>query len=125
LRGDIYQRRVEPWSPEFDPAIPLSYYKRAAALNPRSGDAHNELGYMYDVYFDDFPKAEAEFRKAIDLGWDYSSYYGLARVLAETGRLSEALSVLSSKNCPFSEHPKIVDLRREIDDGNPYDIRDP
>jgi tetratricopeptide (TPR) repeat protein len=123
LRGVIYLRQVEPWSPEFDPRIPLAYFQRATSLNPKSADAHNELGYMYDVYFDDFPQAEAKFRKAIELGWDYSSYYGLARVLAETGRPNRALSIVSSRNCPFSKHPQIIALRREIKDGktwNPY-----
>jgi tetratricopeptide (TPR) repeat protein len=114
LRGDLYQLQFAHPSREFDPRIPLRYYKKALVLNNRLADAHNEIGYLYDVYFEEYAQAECAFRAAISLGGDHTSYYGLARVLAEMGRSDEALSSLSPAQCPYINHPDINVVRTEI-----------
>ena len=42
------------------------------------------------------------------------SYFGLARVLAEQGKQTEALRVLAPDSCPFYHTPKVQTLRDEI-----------
>jgi hypothetical protein len=117
LRGDLYQLEVPAGSDHFDPNIPLQLYQRALSLDNANADALTEIGYIYDTYFDDYARAEGAFRAAIALGSDHMSYSGLARVLAEVGRSNEALSLLSPDQCPYSDHPSIRDLRREIVEG--------
>ncbi|QEH38191.1 hypothetical protein OJF2_67890 [Aquisphaera giovannonii] len=116
LKGDLLQLRFRPFDRDFDPRLPLECYETAIALDDRCADAHNEIGYLCDVYLDDFERAEAEFRRAIELGLDHTAYMGLARVLAQTGRAAEALALLDS--CPHGDNPEVVRLRGEISDGD-------
>ena len=115
MKGDLYQ--LHSCAPEraFDPHIPMSCYEIAVSLDETCADAYNEIGYLCDVYFNDYVRAVTAFKKAINLGLDHTPYLGLARVLAETGRCAEALALLSE--CPFSDHRDVANLRVEILDG--------
>jgi len=92
-------------------------FENSIGCDSGNTEAYQELGYVLDTYFDAYDKAERAFRKAVELGAGYESYYGLARVLAEMGKDSEALRCLSGNACPFSQDPAIQQLRREILDG--------
>jgi uncharacterized protein HemY len=61
--------------------------------------------------------AESAFRKAISVGGDAESYYGLARVLAELNRTDEALQLISDVECPYFDEPDLLMLRDEIASG--------
>lgn len=62
---------------------------RAIELKPASGEAHHNLGVVYqDMDLDE--KAEQEYRKAIELGYDQSIFL-LARLLLNLKRYDEAI----------------------------------
>ena len=85
-------------------------FERAIELDPGHGEAHEELGYVLDVYFDDFDRAAECFRRALSLGCGEESVYGLARVLAQSGQETEALHILDGT----AQTTEIVELRNEI-----------
>lgn len=95
----------------------LRCFENAVDCDSNSAEAQNELGFVLDVYFDDYGKAEQAFRRAIELGAGYESYFGRARVLAQMGRTDEAIHSLSEKACPFHDHPEIKNLQSEIVNG--------
>ena len=64
----------------------LRCFENAVRCDLENAEAYQELGYMLDVYFDDYDRAEKAFRKAIELGAENESYCGLARVLRKRGR---------------------------------------
>jgi tetratricopeptide (TPR) repeat protein len=115
LRGDIWQLQL--WDEQFDPNMALECYEKALAVDRTNADANLEVGYLYDVYFNDFVKAEGAFRKAIASGASHTGYFGLARVLAQQGRSEEALNTLAPDQCPYNKNPEIQDLIREISEG--------
>jgi tetratricopeptide (TPR) repeat protein len=123
LRGDLYQLEHRAWSNSFDPNIPLLLYQHALSLDAGNADALTEIGFIYDIYFQDFSKAEAAFRSAISIGADHASYFGLARVLSQMGRSHEASDLLRADRCPYFDHPDIKELRSEISQGV-WDKRD-
>jgi hypothetical protein len=92
----------------------LHCYENAIQCDGMNWQAHEELAYVLDVYFDDFGRAELAFRTAIALGAGADSYCGLARVLAQTGKITEAVSGLSEGTCPFHRHDVTQELRAEI-----------
>jgi tetratricopeptide (TPR) repeat protein len=98
----------------------LRCYEKSVRCDPNYADAYEELGYVLDVYFSDYARAERTFRRAIELGAEHASYFGLARVLAQMGRTDEAMAVLSEHFCPFHDLPEIQKLRSEILDGDWY-----
>jgi len=76
---------------------------------------YEELGHYYDSVEDKPVLAESHFRKAIALGGSAGAYAGLARVLAEQGRVHEVEPLL--KNSPFSGTTEIVEVLEEIAEG--------
>ncbi len=124
LRCYLYELEFPAGADPFDPNIPMGWYERALSLDSENSDALTELAYLYDDFFDDYPRAEQLFRRAIEIGSDHFAYCGLARVLREMGRAEEACSVLSPDQCPFSEHPEIRELREEIVEGLWYSSPD-
>lgn len=48
---------------------------KALEIDPTLGEPHAALGSYYDVYAKDFPTAEMEFRKAIELNPNYATAY--------------------------------------------------
>ena len=69
--------------------------ERALAIEDKLGEAHASLGMMNNVYEWNFPAAEREFRRALDLDPGYATahlFYGV--FLSAQGRLKEAQSQL-------------------------------
>jgi tetratricopeptide (TPR) repeat protein len=96
----------------------LRCFETSVRCDCTNAEAYQELGYVLDVFFDDYGKAEEAFRKAIELGARHESYFGLARVLAQVGRTDDAIKCLSEDRCPCHDHPEIKKLRAEILDGS-------
>lgn len=95
----------------------LKSYKRSIEIDPLNAEAYESIGYYEDVIMDNQASAESPFRKAIELGAGRDSYYGLARVLAELNRTTEALEVISPKNCLYYEEEEIQEIKTEIEQG--------
>lgn len=115
LFGDLIQLSKKP-AGRYTSADALSAYEKAAALDPGWAEAFEEIGHYCDVYKNDFLRAEAAFRRAIELGAGADSYAGLARVLAERGNTTaEILSFLDAS--PFAADSKIQEMRAEIAEG--------
>jgi hypothetical protein len=81
-------------------------------------EAQQDLGYVLDVYFEDFDRAEQAFKAAIELGAGSEGYCGLARVLAQMGRTDDAILSLSEGMCPFHNQADTQALRTEITAGD-------
>jgi hypothetical protein len=86
----------------------------AVKCNPHNWEAHQELGDILDTFFDEYARAEQEFRTAIELGAGAESYCGLARVLAQSDKTADAIQVLSKDACPFHDHADVQATRAEI-----------
>jgi uncharacterized protein HemY len=96
----------------------LRCFENSVKCDPSNADAFQELGYVLDVYFSDYPRAEEAFKKAIELGAGHESYLGRARVFAQMGKTEDAIASLSENVCPFHGHPDLQTLRSEIRDGS-------
>jgi tetratricopeptide (TPR) repeat protein len=92
----------------------LRCYKNAIRCDSSNWEAYQELGYVLDVHFDDYDGAERAFRTAIELGGGAESYFGLARVLAQAGRMAEAIHSVSKDVCAYHDDAAIEKLRAEI-----------
>ena len=114
-RGDLIQMASLEAGYELDDA--LKSYERALEIEPSNAEAYESIGYYEDVIMSNSASAESPFRKAIELGAGRDSYYGLARVLAELNRTTEALEVVSSENCPYFETEEIQEIKSEIEEG--------
>ena len=114
-RGDLIQMASLEANYELDDA--LKSYERALEIDPSNAEAYESIGYYEDAIMSNPTSAESPFRKAIELGAGRDSYYGLARVLAELNRNTEALEVISPKNCPFYETAEIQEIKTEIEEG--------
>jgi Tfp pilus assembly protein PilF len=78
-------------------------FKQILEKAPGLAVAHYNLGYVY-TRKKDWPAAEAEFKKAIELQPDRSdTYSALAAVYEATSRRSEALELLSSAGSRFEQ----------------------
>ncbi len=95
----------------------LRCFENSVRYDPTNAEAYQELGYVLDVYFDDYVGAERALRKAIRLGGGHESYCALARVLAQMSRTQESLDAISEENCPYHRHPEIQKLRMEVESG--------
>jgi len=66
---------------------------KALELNNNLGEAHNSLAFCLDAFDWDFPSAEKEFRRAIELNPSYATaHHWFAWHLSLMGRNSEAIS---------------------------------
>ena len=101
----------------------LYCFEKAIKCNSKNGEALQELGYVLDVYFSEYERAEQAFKIAIKLGGQCESYLGHARVLAEMGKMDDAINSLSEDACPFHNHPDIQKLRSEILEGSWCPVR--
>ena len=90
-------------------------YQTALRCDDSHFAAYEELGWVSEGVYEDLPKAEEYFRLAIQHGADETAMVGLARVLAQTGRESEALQVL--RECEDQSMEEVAELRREIKSG--------
>ena len=91
-------------------------FEKAIELDPSFSSAYEEIGYYCDVVSKDFLRAEEAFRKAIALGAGGRSYEGLGRVLAQLGRMREALTLI--RGCPhYDAKGTLRELEKEIEDG--------
>lgn len=114
-RGDLIQMSSHDADYELEDA--LKSYKRAIEIDPLNAEAYESIGYYEDVIMDNQASAENPFRKAIEFGAGRDSYYGLARVLAELNRATEALEIISPENCPYYETEEIQEIKTEIEEG--------
>jgi tetratricopeptide (TPR) repeat protein len=115
IRGDLVQ--LAPIEAQYGLADALLSYQTAIEIDPLFAEAYESIGYYYNVIDEDFAVCEAAFRKAIEFGSGMHSYVGLARVLAEQGKLDEALTILAPDYCPFHSEIEIDILREEIEAG--------
>jgi tetratricopeptide (TPR) repeat protein len=94
----------------------LHCYETAVKLNPDFAEAYESIGYYFDAIDEDFPRAEAAFLKATQLGGGGYSWAGLARVLAEQSKpLGEIIKMLDA--CPFAVTPQVHQIRLKLEDG--------
>lgn len=91
----------------------ISCFKKAVRIDPECVDALEELGYCHDI-LDEYEAAEVAFRQALACGGSPYVFAGLARLLQERGDTPGALKLLSSRSCPFQEHPAVKQMRAEI-----------
>ena len=103
--GDLFERKDI-----------LASFERAAQIDPFCAEAYESIGSYHDVFTEDLPKAEEAFRNALTLGAGWVSVYGLARVLAQLDRRTEALALLGG--AVPGEERDIADLRQEILSGS-------
>lgn len=67
----------------------------------------NQMAYVYDVYLDDEPKAEARLKEALDLPWDYAfskpAAIRLADIFSRTDRIDLAIDVYRLLNTLYPD----------------------
>lgn len=100
---------------EFCPyELSLECFHMAARCNRTWAEPYVEIGFLLDVYANDFDGAATAFRRAIRNGATAEAYAGLARVLAEQGRKSAAMRLLAKEKCPYWRSAQVRTMRREI-----------
>ena len=114
MRGDSIQLGPEDSPYSLEDAL-LSYEK-ALMIDSGYPEAHESIGYYFDVIDIDLGRSEAAFREAIRCGAGDSSVAGLARVLSERGHpTSQILSFIDQHDV---EHSSVLqDIREEIEGG--------
>jgi len=116
LRGHLVQ--LGEGDPRWTVDDAVSSYESALALAPDDPEVHEALGYWYDVVDIQLERAACYFASALAKGGGRDSYLGMARVLAEQGKKSEALRVLEPGECPFQEEPEVRELFDAIQEGH-------
>jgi hypothetical protein len=117
VRGDVARVHALSIGGDPDPSFCIRCYETALSFDDCLPEAWAEIGSVYDTYSSDYPRAESAYRKAVSLGGDVYSYCGLARVLAEQGRVAEATDILSPDRCPFADHAEAHRVREEVTSG--------
>ena len=92
-------------------------YEASLSLAPCDVETLESLAYLLDVSFGDVSGAEACFRRAIDFGGSPDAYAGLARLLTESDRKSEAITLLDADACPFVHESQVIRMKAEILEG--------
>ncbi len=110
IRGDCIQLGAEDSSYVLRDA--LASYERALKIDPRFAEAHESVGYYFDVIEEDLAKAEVAFVTAIEFGGGSHSYSGLARVMAERGRDREEILAMLAR-CSERDSSAIREARQE------------
>lgn len=78
------------------PAKSRQAAEKALALDERLAEAHAALGYVAFRFEWDFPRAEQEFRRAIELNPNYEeAHEGYGMYLSTVGRITDAFSELN------------------------------
>ena len=114
IRGDCIQLGPEDSPYSLEDAL-LSYEK-ALIIDPGFPEAHESIGYYFDVIDIDLGRSETAFREAIRCGAGDSSVVGLARVLIEQGHpISQILSFIDQHDVEHS--PMLQEIRGEIEGG--------
>ena len=114
MRGDLIQLGDDDSNYSLEEA--LKSYETALRIDPAFADAHESIGYYFDVIDEDLERSEAAFAAAIAHGAGVNSYFGLARVLAERGEPRKTiLSMIDA--CAFCHDPKIQEIRIKIESG--------
>lgn len=114
IRGDSIQLGPEDSPYSLEDAL-LSYEK-ALMIDPSFPEAHESIGFYFDVIDIDLGRSEAAFREAVRCGAGDSSVVGLARVLSELGHpTSRILSFIDEHDLPHS--PELQEIRDEIESG--------
>lgn len=93
----------------------IDCYKRAVECDPTFASAYESLGWALDSFFDDFENARKNFELAITHGGGDSARIGLARVLSQMGRATEANLRLSE--CDDKTRTDWIEMSQEIRDG--------
>ena len=117
IKGDFILLTTRAWDNDFDVDARIRCYEKAVDLDQTNYYSYEGLGYVMDVYRDDYVAAEQYFRKSILLGGGLPSFLGLARVLAETERRVSALNLIAEATSRFGKHPDIIELTAEIASG--------
>ena len=81
LRGQLIQLVAGGREDELEEAF--ACYREALELDPRSAEAHEEIGHFLDDVADDPAEAVPFFRKAIELGAGPSAQEGLQSALSQ------------------------------------------
>lgn len=71
-------------------------YQKALELNPRYAYAHNQLGYLYQVSYQDYEKAIHHYQKAIEYNPTKTaqiSRFQLASCYEEAGQIDKAIDI--------------------------------
>ncbi|GAB4251759.1 MAG: hypothetical protein Kow0079_05990 [Vicingaceae bacterium] len=64
-------------------------------MDPTFGKAHNHLGWLYETKYQDYPKAEEHYKKALELTPNYFSvYYNYAILLSTLNRYDDLNKLL-------------------------------
>jgi hypothetical protein len=114
IRGDCIQLGPEDSPYSLEDAL-LSYEK-ALMLDPSFPEAHESIGYYFDVIDIDLDRSEVAFREAVRCGAGDSSVVGLARVLSERGHPTpQVLSFIDRHDVERS--PQLQEIREEIEGG--------
>ena len=93
----------------------MSCFRQALEIDSTNAEAWCEIGFLYDVSYEDFEKALHAFEKSLSLEKSANGYFGMARVLVQLGRVDEALMCIDK--CPYSTEENIVNLKSEIQEG--------
>ena len=81
LRGQLIQLVADGRPDELEEAF--ACYQEALELDPRSAEAHEEIGHFLDDVAEEPGEAVPFFRKAIELGAGPSAHEGLREVLSQ------------------------------------------
>ena len=88
--ADVYHELLDAPPREMVPKSRAASEK-ALELDESLAEAHSSLGWVKWIYYWDWPGAEAEFRRAIQLNPNYSTVHGMyAEYLDSMGRFAEA-----------------------------------
>jgi len=113
LRGQLIQ--LAPPNAPYSLSDAFESLIKAVNEDDQFAEVYEELGYFYDAVEDNPELAEQHFRMAIMLGGGVHAYAGIARVLAELGRVEEIEHLL--KESPYSDSTEIAEVLREIAQG--------
>jgi hypothetical protein len=85
-------------------------------IDPCFSEAHESIGYYFDVIDIDLNRSEAAFHEAVRCGGGASSVAGLARVLSERGHsTSDVFAMIDQHDVDNS--PELQEIRAEIESG--------
>jgi tetratricopeptide (TPR) repeat protein len=76
--------------------------ERILQIDPNHGRTHNHLGWIYEAKYQDYAKADAHYKRALENAPEYPPLYlNYAVVLSNMGKLEELNALLrKAKTCP-------------------------